>query len=271
MINKMLDKMLDTPGKIADLFTEECPVPAFLLPIGSTPSDFYCVFDFKGVFSYLNRKLLVRPRIVIWSGRDDIDRNHLVSVLKDRFLSQLNKEREEKNPDPDTSVILENQKDKASSSVGSAVSGLTASLVFMLFTANPLFDLLFLLIALSAGKEGIQKSFDWLKTYLKLQKNKGDILKEREKLEKEFDSKSRVFQQAAENLHVNIHPMLNALVSDFCEIEGISFCVSSESDENTAPDVREFLKMAAYRESVQKWLLPVLDAHADCLEKGKTG
>uniref|UniRef100_UPI0006519810 hypothetical protein n=1 Tax=Crocosphaera watsonii TaxID=263511 RepID=UPI0006519810 len=68
----------------------EVIVQTYLLPTGTQDSDFYCYFDFTDIALQVNSGLMVRPKLVVWTGREDIGRKYLAEILKDSFVQQMN-------------------------------------------------------------------------------------------------------------------------------------------------------------------------------------
>ena len=258
------DRVLSAPGKVAELFVRECSVPAFLLPTGSGAGDFRCVFQFEEAVDKLSHGLLVRPQIEVWAGREDIDRGKLAAVLKDDFTRQLSAERaraREQNSRQFSGEIdrLKEEQETAGTDLGAASTGLVASLLFMFFVANPIFDLLFLVLAVFSGTDGVMKVGSYLKAATRIRRGENAATAKVKELEAEFDAKNESFGQAIQNLDVHIHPLLRDLVADFCELDDRPNFPSEAPLPDEAPPVNTYLNLPEYRQALESWYHPLVD------------
>lgn len=255
--------ILNTPERLAGLFTRECVVPAVLLPTGSGTFDFHAVFDFHEAVASLTRGILVRPRIEVWAGRNDIDRGKLATVLRDDFARQLSAARE-RVAEADAGGIshqitrLEQEQQGSGRGVRLASRGLAALLILMFFTANPLFNLLFLMLAVFSGTHGVSMAFQYVRTTTQLRGNRAVTQWRQKNLQAELDEKDRAFQEAVAGHLIRVHPLLAALIEDFCELDDEPFLWSRAEPPGDAPEISHHLKSAAYRRVLPGWYHPLV-------------
>lgn len=266
-LNDAMELVRETPGKIADLIVDDCEVATFLLPTGSRPNDFHCSFDFDEVLGKMKSGLLVRPRIVVWSGRGDIEKKHLAAVLKRDFTRQFREQKEKMLSEAggkkgliDRIKKLKKTHSEAGDNKTWAGVGLVSSIILILLISNPVADLLFLAWALYDGKNVLANTFTQIRATKDLEQVEAELEKERQRLERELDGKDQRFREAVSNLEVRVHPLLNEIVQDFCDIEGVAFLSGEQTtSQRDAPDVRTALHSEAYLREVPAWFKPLLD------------
>jgi hypothetical protein len=160
---------------------QDCTIPVFLLPTGSSNQSFKCVFLDEAIAN-LSDGILVRLQVQVWAGRADIDMTYLVQTLKEDFVCQFN------------TVINKNLKNK------------------------------------------------------------------QQELEANFNSKNKAFIKAVNNVTIHTHPVLQEIITLFCELDSIPFVpINLESPTTVFPPVDELLKRSDYRRGVPMEYLPLLD------------
>ncbi|MFQ5705340.1 MAG: hypothetical protein ACE5HT_15145 [Gemmatimonadales bacterium] len=263
-----LEVVLSAPEKIADLVFEDCPVEAYLLPIGNGPKDFCCLFDFEQALKNLKSGMLVRPRIQAWAGRLDLDRSHLAQLLTREFTTQFRLQKEKALADSSTSPanlqqrIEELKVDASRTRRKSRWSGfkLAGSLIVILLATNPITDLLFLAFAIYEGKEVFGSLLKGKRAARGIKQTEQELQQTQERLESELRAGNQHFRQAVDRIEIRVHPLLQEIVNDFREIEGDGPPPGPVVDASPeGPEITPFLKSGLYRERVPEWYLPLLE------------
>ena len=241
-------------------------VKVFLLPTGRGKADFFCVLDFKEVVDQLAGGFFVRPCLEVWAAREDVDRRALSAHLREDFTVQLNQERRrraERVKENFSPVLkrLDEDKKRAGSLVEKATFAFTSSLLLMFFVANPVFDVIFLVLAVFSGAGGLTKSLRYLQLAGRLRSSEKGLEKQEEALENELDSKGKEFTDAVANLEIRVHPVLERILVHISDLDGEPFVpgqVSGQSED--LPDVVEFLRRPEYRAALRELYHPLVDA-----------
>lgn len=256
----------------------EARVPVLLLPTGSGHSDFFVRYSFGSTLDTLRSGTFVRPVLEVWAARPDVDRSRLVDVLNETFLRDFKEQKEIARSrhglaNMETVVAAREAKaerEEKGKELQGAASWVGVGLVGMFLTWNPLFDLIFLTLAVYKGASGIRKalayvghSFRETEAEVELDKSKKAL----SRLQADLDSKNEVFRQAASNLEVNVHPQLQELLVDFAAIDGRLYVpVSATSD---GPDIRDALALVDYRRQLPDWGLTILEGHQATMSSGQ--
>jgi hypothetical protein len=247
---------------------QECTVPAFLLPTGSSHQNFKCTFCFDEVVVKLTSGMLVRPQVQVWAGRVDIDRLQLAQILKEDFICQFNAARERaiaanQNAYADKIVSLKHQQEQSGQEAGQALQSTTyfaaTALLLMFFVANPIFNLIFFGLAISGGVEGMTKGLNYLRLSLAISGDEETNKREQQKLEADFDSKNEAFIQAVNNMTIHVHPVLQELVTLFSELDSIPFLPINVDSRTRYPLVDGLLTDLDYRRDLPIEYLPLLE------------
>lgn len=248
---------------------QDCTVPAFLLPTGSSQQNFKCTFYFDQVVAKLTSGMLVRPQVQVWAGRVDIDRLQLAQIFKEDFICQFNAAREQaieanQNAYADKIVSLKHQQEQSGQEASHALQNTTywavTALLLMFFVANPIFNLIFFGLAISGGVEGMAKGLNCLRLSLAISGDEEKLKLEQQKLEADFDSKNEAFIQAVNNMTVHVHPVLQELVTLFSELDSIPFFpVNIDSSTTQYPLVDQLLTDLDYRRNLPIEYLPLLE------------
>ena len=258
-----LTQMQSASSRVTRLMFRDRSVPLFLLPTGSGPNDFYCLFQFDEVLSQLRSGVLVRPVLEVWAGRPDPSREHLADVLKEEFTRQFReaKEKERQNVQAQIAAMgkktdAERQKKLDASVI--AAGTVTISLIAILLL-NPIGDLIALMIVLFGGRAAIKSALE----YLRLSKDAKDQRKLGRKLSQfdaQLSSKNKAFVRAVTALEIHIHPVFQDLTKVFCEVDGLPFA-PAEVDEDAAVthDIRAYLHAPEYLSRVPSEYRPLLD------------
>ena len=249
----------------------EVIVQTYLLPTGTQNSDFYCYFDFTDIALQVNSGLMVRPKLVVWTSREDIDRKYLAEILKDSFEQQMNtarfkanNEREQNNQNtvlPEIQEKLQKQRSQlASESSGSlAVSGIFAMLgltsppatAMGIVIGGPTFlSLLMFGMAISGGITGVSKALEYLSVSSQIRDYDRCLKQSQTQLESQFTTKSKNFMRSINNMKIRVHPELQNKLVRFCRIDGISLKVSPTPEQVKYPNVSQILKNPQYLKQV---------------------
>ncbi len=254
-----LEKIGEAATSAKGLIFKECTVPLFLLPIGKGPREFLPVFDFHDAISNLNKMVFVRPKIEVWTGRQDLDREYLAELISIEFTRQLSEQRQlllkshGKNTGDEVKA-LEKFKETSAKSARDAGSLVVASLLFMFLVSNPVFDLIFLTLAVFSGADGISKALLYLRRSTELSSKGKDLKRQKEQLESELIMTDAKFRSAIDHLKISIHPKLEELVVFFNEVEGrLHPPIGKLSSHDRVPSVRKFLSDKDYLSKVPEW------------------
>lgn len=265
----------ELPARVRELFVEDCSVPVLLLPTGPVPADFHCRFDFKEAVNELSNGVLVRPQLMVWAGRSDVDRDRLRRLLTDQFVTQLNEQRRQalENEDPRVEKLrteakaLEKRQEKEGRKLGSSMGAVSAALIGMFLFANPLFDLLFLTMAFFGTGEVVKRFGPWFSATFSSTVSRKRVEREEQKLagelEKDLAASSDAFHNAVGNLKVHVHPALQRLGQSFAEVELASFPAEEAETGQTPPRISTYLAEPDYIEQVPKHLLVLVEAQLD--------
>lgn len=258
------------PVALLERLLKECTVPAYLLPSGSGPEDFHCTFDFRAAVERLESGRLVRPRIQVWAGRPDVDKGRLAHVLHSRFSEELAAERSRRLAERGRGYAIEvehlrKQREAAGTGIEAAGSVFVASALTMFFVANPFFSGLFLTLAVFTGTAGLSHAFHFVRSALRLSAGSAAAERERKEMESLLDSKNEAFQRAVKNMVIHVHPLLQAITTDLCELDGRPLPVISSPKEEGAPRVEAFLTDSDYRSKLAPWYATLVSAHLGTL------
>ncbi len=244
-------------------------IPCFLLPTGSGPRDFLCAMDFSEVVEGLAGGRFHRPRLKIWAGRNDIDRTVLATRLRHEFMRQLQDDRErlrraaERQAAPGLQRLEEAQAETGSM-IEVASWGLSASLSLLFLVANPIFNLVLLLLAVFSGGSGLMKSLRYFKIAATIKEANKDLQNEQQELEHQLDLKNKEFRTAIDRLDIKVHPLLESLVGHVSEVDGKGFAGGESQDSPRDPPwVEDYLKMPRYRQALPSMYHPLVDAMLD--------
>ncbi len=266
---RAFDALRSLSESVTDTILPQSSIPSFLLPTGSSTHDFVCVMDFTEVIEGLAGGRFHRPRLEIWAGRSDIDRADLATRLRREFTRQLQDEHRnlrraaERRAAPEIQR-LEGERAETGDMIEAASLGLSTSLSLMLLVANPIFNLVLLLLAVFSGSGGLVKSLRYFQIVTKIKGSQKDLHEEQRELEQQLDHKNKDFRAAIERLDVRVHPLLESIVEHVSEIDGKGFAGGEgQKSIGSAPLVEEYLKMPAYREAVPSIYHPLIDAALD--------
>ena len=244
-------------------------VRAYLLPTGSGRGDFSCCVDFETLVQELAAGRFRRPCIEIWAARDDIDRRVLAPALRDEFTQQLQQERTQLRAHAERRFLptlerLSTAKDKAGGLVEKSTIALTSSLMLMFLLTNPIFDLIFLVLAVFSGATGVTKSFRHLQLASKLRGNKKSLGREEKALQAQLDAKNKEFMAALKKMDVKVHPVLERILVNFVDLDGAPWMPeAARAPEEDRPRVERYLKEPRYRQCVPQMYHPLIDVEID--------
>lgn len=273
---ELLDSASETARQVAEKgrarVFRETTVPVYLLPTGPGPRDFDCCYSFQAALDQLRSGVLVKPSLQVWAGRSDIDRDHLAHRLQKTFTEGMRRERRAVGRSgrqlaaPARKEIrkAEARMDDAGKRIGKATGWVGASAVAMLFATNPLFDLVFLLLAVTKGADGLRHAWSYVAHSVDIAKGERGVAKaqrELKKLSDELERRGDAIREAMSNIDLFIHPQLRQLVADFSEVEGLASPIEVDPPErDSVPDLREQLSEPWYRRQVADYLHPLIDA-----------
>ena len=246
------------------LLSQQCLVPTYLLPLGSSTRDFICVFDFDELIEELNRGRLMRPKLEIWAGRPDIDRFHLSRRIKNDFLKQFELSKQKfmakTHDSPNTKLKnLNTQKEEigqaAEQSLKTAVSSAIGGFIVMQFFSNPLFYLALFGTAIYSGVDGAKRMLNYFYISYRLSGNKRKIEQEKAKLEAELSEQSKSFRHSLKKIDIKIHPVLQKALAIFYQIENKSFTFEKITPSELGfPCVKDIVKDSDYLQEVKTQL-----------------
>lgn len=206
---------------------KEVIVPCFLLPTGPLANDYELTFEFDKAIEGLESGALIRPKLNVFAGRDDIDLELLSHRLRKEFTKQFEaaKEARRRVVAGDAHVEFKELDDahKATIKEGAeAVSTAAVGVAGIFLMTNPITSSLFLLMAVFGGRNAVKVVFGRLKTLARVQTMMSDTGRELREIEREFEGKDSAFSRAVSNLEIHKHPYLVHLVNTICEAGGIS-------------------------------------------------
>jgi hypothetical protein len=266
-----LKEIQQVPNRLSSLIFQDCPVPLFLLPVGGKPDEFICIFDFEEVATKLQSGILVRPRIEVWAGRDDLNRGHLGIVLRDEFTRQLHEKRAKAASNAyrkatATAERMGQSQEQSNVALQSSAQVALSAALFMLMATNPIVDVLFLCLAIFGASSTILEVFKQMLFSSQLQNVEGDLENDLQQLEADCDVKNRGFQEAIKDFHVRIHPLLREVAEEFSEVTCESFSAPLRQEEPLAgPDISRLLNDPQYRHQLPTYLHPIINEISRCL------
>ncbi|MEM7354383.1 MAG: hypothetical protein AAF657_26490 [Acidobacteriota bacterium] len=246
----------------------ESRVRAFLLPTGSGRGDFHCAFDFAEVVRELAGGWLRRPCLEIWAARSDIDRRVLAASLRSEFTRQLEAERDRWRQTAEAKLLpklatLERERSRTEGTMEWASFGLSSSLTLMFLVSNPIFNMVFLLLAVFSGAGGLTKALKYFQVTAKMKGRKQNLEREQAELESQLDGKNEEFVAAIKNLEVVVHPLLEKVLENFCEIDGVPYVAGLAEPPAEVPLVAGLLRSAGYRQRTPALYHPLIDVEIE--------
>jgi hypothetical protein len=266
---KFAERAQELPELASRMVFTDCVVPTFLLPTGAGSRDFVCAFEFSAVLDQLQSGVLVRPRVVAWSGRSDVDRAQLASVLREDFAVQFRAQRDAADVVSDVQAArlaaLEASTEKTGARTRSAAKTAAAGVGAMLLFANPIADLAFLALALYGGTSAVQGLWRHFQVSGDLRRHELDMERQRKQLETELDRGDQRFRSAVQRIEVRHHPTLHDIVAQMCELEGVAFMDADQAvpPGEQVPNVIAQLSAPGYRQKVPEWFHPLIDIQSD--------
>ena len=265
----------------------ECPVTAFMLPIGSAPDDYVILFNLDETFDNLRAGLMVQPKMEVWAARNSgYDLERFGQRLKQDFVRQFNETRDARESQiqsgQDAIVGLESDQrelvGKLWKSAGKAgaggVAGIVAAVTLTGLISLPLLPMILLGLALGIAQE--RKLASLMQEYMSLNAKKGrsqrELDQEIKDLESQFDSHSESFKDAIGNIEVKVHPRLREIAEMICEVESVPFFDPGSALESAnLPDVEPFLRHSTYMDHLPDiyWRLVDSDANTEDSESTK--
>ena len=254
-----------TIASVRQKILPEAPVAVFLLPVGTKPDEFVSLFDFSVVVQELQRGRFHRPRLVVWAGRSDIDRKALAKSLRHDFTTQLEKERARLTSAAEQIALpqldrLHAEREKAGQDVQTATFGLTSSLIFLFLVSAPIFNLIFMILAVFSGAGGVTKALHHVSLTLRMRSNQEALAKNRSELEAQLDQTDDRFVQAVDTLEVTVHPTLHRLTSLMCEVDQTLPPIPLEAPTSPPPEISDFLRRKEFLDALPDFYRPLLDA-----------
>ncbi len=222
-ISKSLKKIKNTIPttvitKPKDLFTTKCEIPVFIVPSGSTPNDYkiYADFYIYEAKSHGSYKIPI-PQIQLYSAYtfDKFDFNMFqdtfILTFTDYFHSSMkNIFKDHENARKIEKIKLEETKKEESTFLGKFLI-VVGAVGAMAIAVNPLFDLLFLLVALSGGYEATKELFQTIKNDISSQFKGSNVDVAFKKDKREIKAKEVLIRKALSDIKPIIHPGLKAL------------------------------------------------------------
>ncbi len=85
----VLPQAKELSSKAIKKLIQDRDVEVLLLPTGSAPDKFICTVDLTDTLDAISTGVLVRPRLVVWTHRSDVDRDRLAFILEEQFADQV--------------------------------------------------------------------------------------------------------------------------------------------------------------------------------------
>lgn len=201
--------------KLLSSFTEQCIVPAYVIHQSGDSEDYLIHFQVEEITENLKNGIFIRPKIEIWSGRNDLNRTKLAKKLRLEFLQQLEEEKQKKLQEHDAHrKEIAKRSETTKSNLLSRVSWLGSAIAAALLVSNPIANAVILFIAVTSGKSTISELIKMLRLSMSSWA-KGKTNKEKEQeLEKEINSKQGTIDEALENMDIKLHPSLYKAAHD---------------------------------------------------------
>ena len=232
-------------------------IPGFVLPTGPHEDDYFLQFEFNEVLKRLSSGTLVRPRLVIFAGRDDMNRKLLADRINTNFTRAFeaakNSARQKVADSSEvTSHQIKSEQIDLNKHGTEAVSGVLVALIGMFLAANPVVDVIFLLMAVFGGKKAIQIAFRYVSTIPQMITHQNKVSVQLSEVEKTFTDKEGAFEEAVNNLVIHLHPRLRQLCCDLCEVNAMEKPRVSQTVQETVPSVEDHLRSARYRSALSE-------------------
>ena len=122
-------------------FAEDVDIPVYLIHHGADPEDYEIIFDFDLFVAETHRGFLARPKLTLWSGRNDVQRTVFARRLREAFAEQFETVRRELAAERTSRWRLPTIWD---------IGG------FVFSGASSLLGTVFLMLATSAGRKAIE-------------------------------------------------------------------------------------------------------------------
>lgn len=205
--------------RVTDAVFTDVDVPVVLMPTGPNPDDYTVVINMKETAALLGKGKLVRPKLEIWAARDDMDRKDLAERIATAFMSAFRKAKANvRGKKRRTSKQLEADAKAASKALKEDASMVGATIVGVLLVSNPLVDLLFLLIALGAGRDAISNMLSLVRNgaYQRYETHKFNNTPYAVVRDKRL-----VAIDTIEQLDIRIGENLQSFVDSICQLDGV--------------------------------------------------
>lgn len=241
--------------KGVDTVFPECPVAAFLLPLGPNADDYYLVFDLDELLSSLQTGVFVRPRIDLWAASDSHDAHHLAEEIATRFAEELGTVMQRTVAEGEAKIAVRREiEDELTSEVWSELWGPTLGSWAFWTTAFSVGVVPGCLL-LWMGQRPRMEIFGITADYLDARSDRSDaesrFVEELKRTEREFKSKSKAFERAVSNLGIRIHPRLQEVLASFDSTsDGDEEIVGLEAEAEGYPDVESYLEHPMYLQAL---------------------
>ena len=77
------------------------------------------------------------------------------------------------------------------------------------------------------------------------------------------DTKDRAFQEAVTGHRIRVHPLLAALMEDFCELDDEPFLWGRAELSEDVPVISHHLRSQVYRRALPVWYHPLVDGRVE--------
>jgi len=210
-------------------------VRAMVMPTGQGTQDFEVHVELDEFVSTMVTGKAVRPRMTIFAGRSDIDRDLLGERLVSSFMDALAKERERIAKDKEKLSKLQelraSVRDGTKNKIVDGIALLMSLAVSALIVANPIADIAILAVAVLAGGQGFKDVIKLLGSHVKDVTDsspKKKLQREQERL----DEMKVVFGKMLEKQEIVLEHNLYALVTNILDVH-------SAAPMDAAPERRE--------------------------------
>lgn len=160
-------------------------IPVYVVHNASDPNDYFFIFDFEQFVEASRGGIFVRPRLLVWAGRDDFGRRQFAKRFRESFAAEFEAAR---------GALAQGTNEKPKGWFGWALESNILDFNLAAFAANVV-----LLVGVSAGKMALNAI-----PIPSLLKGKSDHAKLEQSIE---DTKSKV-DTALEAMNVTLHSEL---------------------------------------------------------------
>lgn len=258
-----LPNVKDIPTHTIERLIQDRDLEVFLLPTGSDQQAFTCAVDLTDTLEALSSGVLVRPRLVVWTHRSDLDRDRLAIMLEEQFADQVAAFRASQVAEHERTAQrginrAERERKDAKRIGRTSKKALLAAMLGMALVTNPLLDLVLLVVAVTAGAGAFVEGLREVEAGVGLRFSRSRHEAGTKKGVKAAEAKKRAFRAALKRWKVRVHPQLFTLASDFALLDDVPGPYAEEV-ENAGPTVTGLLRGGDYLGVLPDCYYPLLE------------